>query len=88
MCHAPAKLFKIHQRGFIREGYKADLVLVRDNATPYTISNSDVLSKCGWTPFAGSSSHWKIEYTIINGNIVYNGSRVIDSCRGEELSFR
>lgn len=88
MCHAPARLFKIHQRGFIREGYKADLVLVRDNATPYIISNSDVLSKCGWTPFAGFSSHWKIDYTIINGNIVYNGSRVIDSCRGEELSFR
>lgn len=88
MCHAPARLFKIHQRGFIREGYKADLVLVRDNATPYVIGNSDVLSKCGWTPFAGFSSHWKIDYTIINGNIVYNGSRVIDSCRGEELSFR
>lgn len=88
MCHAPARLFKIHQRGFIREGYKADLVLVRDNATPYIIGNSDVLSKCGWTPFAGFSSHWKIDYTIINGNIVYNGSRVIDSCRGEELSFR
>jgi len=88
MCHAPARLFKIHQRGFIREGYKADLVLVRDNITPYTISNCDVISKCGWTPFAGFDSHWKIDYTIINGNIVYNGSRVIDSYRGEELSFR
>jgi len=88
MCHAPARLFKIHQRGFIREGYKADLVLVRDNITPYTINNCDVISKCGWTPFAGFESHWKIDYTIINGNIVYNGSRVIDSCRGEELSFR
>lgn len=88
MCHAPARLFKIHQRGFIREGYKADLVLVRDNVTPYTISNCDVISKCGWTPFAGFDSHWKIDYTIVNGNIIYNGSRVIDSCRGEELSFR
>lgn len=88
MCHAPARLFKIHQRGFIREGYKADLVLVRDNITPYTISNCDVISKCGWTPFAGFDSHWKIDYTIVNGNIIYNGSRVIDSCRGEELSFR
>ncbi|NLI34953.1 MAG: dihydroorotase [Bacteroidales bacterium] len=88
MCHAPARLFRIHQRGFIREGYKADLVLVRDNITPYTISNCDVISKCGWTPFAGFDSHWKIDYTIVNGNIIYNGSRVIDSCRGEELSFR
>lgn len=88
MCHAPARLFRIHQRGFIREGYKADLVLVRDNVTPYIINNRDVLSKCGWTPFDGFSFHWKIDYTIVNGNIVYNGSRVIDSWRGEELSFR
>lgn len=87
MCHAPARIYQIHQRGFIRVGYKADLVLVR-NGVERIIKNANVLSKCGWTPFNGFKSNWKVIYTIVNGNIIYNGRRVMEHHRGQELSFR
>lgn len=87
MCHAPARIYQIHQRGFIRQGYKADLVLVQDGYE-HIIRDADVLSKCGWTPFVGFESHWKVLYTFVNGNIVYDGRRVNEQHRGEELSFR
>ena len=71
MCHAPAKCFKIENRGFIREGYFADLCLV-DIRKQKTIQNKDVYYKCGWTPLAGESLKGTVEHTILNGNHVYN----------------
>ena len=86
MCHNPAKLFHIAQRGFIREGYKADLVLVR-KGEPWTVSNEQVLSKCGWTPLAGTQFSWRVEKTFVNGHQVFDGKQVDESQRGEALLF-
>lgn len=71
MCHAPAKCFKIENRGFIREGYFADLCLV-DIHKQKTMQNKDVYYKCGWTPLAGESLKGTVEHTILNGNHLYN----------------
>jgi len=87
MCHRPAELFCIHKRGFIREGYQADLVLVNPNAE-WKVKNSDILSKCGWSPMEGQSFHHQIEYTFCNGNKVYQQGTVIDSSVGQPLEFR
>lgn len=87
MCHAPARLFAIHERGFIREGYRADLVLVRPNS-PWTLDKSLILSKCGWSPLEGHSFDWHIERTIANGHTIYDGREVNETYRGEELSFK
>lgn len=86
MCHAPAKLFGIQGRGFIREGYRADLILVRPH-TPWTVTSEVILSKCGWSPFEGHSFQWKVEKTFTNGHLVYNDGHVDDQYRGEELRF-
>jgi dihydroorotase len=87
MCHAPALLYKIKDRGFIRPGYKADLVLVKDDNL-HIISNTEVLSKCRWTPLNGDKVHWKVMKTFVNGKEVYDGENVDESYRGEELYFR
>ncbi|MDR2929035.1 MAG: dihydroorotase [Cytophagaceae bacterium] len=74
MCHAPAKLFRIAKRGFIRKGYYADLVLVHPNL-PETVEDESVLYKCKWSPFAGTSFTNKITHTFVNGHPVYiNGA--------------
>lgn len=70
MCHNPARLFHIQQRGFIREGMKADLVLVRRQ--PWTLSADQVVSKCGWSPLEGHTFPWKVEQTYCNGRLIYN----------------
>ena len=67
MCHAPARVFGIKQRGFIREGYKADLVLVRP--TLHTITDQEVKSICGWTPLNGKTLNWSVEHTWVNGQL-------------------
>ncbi len=69
MCHNPAILFNIRKRGFIRKGYKADLVLV-DPYNPWSVSKNNILYKCGWSPFEGVTFHTKVVQTIINGTIV------------------
>lgn len=68
MCHQPAELFHIHKRGYIREGYYADLVLVNPNAQ-CTVDKSSILSKCGWSPFEGQTFSHAVEYTLVNGYI-------------------
>ena len=70
MCHAPARSFRIDRRGYIREGYYADLVLVDPN-DPWTVSDGNILYKCGWSPFTGMTFHSKVTHTIVNGNLVY-----------------
>lgn len=87
MCHNPATLFGIQERGFIREGMMADLVLVRREETPYTITSSDVLSKCGWSPREGDAMHWRVMSTWVNGNRVWDGQKVDTGVCGETLRF-
>lgn len=86
MCHNPAILFEIEKRGFIREGYKADLVLVDLNES-YTVSKENVLYKCGWSPFEGSTFHSKITHTFVNGFLAFENGKVSREKRGERLLF-
>ena len=84
-AHAPAQLFDVHERGYLREGYRADLVLVDD--TPFTVQRSDVLSKCGWSPFEGTTFHSRIASTWVNGQLVWDGAQLIGEPMGQRLEF-
>ena len=86
MCHAPARIYRIEKRGFIRPGYMADLVLVRPRS-PWTLTKDMIQSKCGWSPLEGHRFGWKVEKTFVNGRLVYEDGQVNDSFRGEELRF-
>lgn len=86
MCHNPAELYQIKQRGFIREGYYADLVLVDLNHEK-RIANADMLYKCGWTPYDGMSAKSKVTHTFVNGNLVYHDGIVEDKIFGKQLEF-
>ena len=88
MCHAPARLYGIRGRGFLRRGYQADMVLVRPLERPWTLTASDVMSKCGWSPLEGRSFRWRVEKTWVNGRLAYADGQVQDDCRGQELFFR
>ena len=66
MCHAPARLFEIKERGYLRIGYHADLVLVRPN-TLWIVDKQQILSKCAWSPLEGHQFNWKVEKTFVNG---------------------
>lgn len=86
MCHAPAQCFQIANRGYIREGYHADMVLVDMNeATKVTKEN--ILYKCGWSPFEGHSFPATVKYTFVNGEIAYKDGKVNDSVRGQRMKF-
>ena len=87
MCHNPATLFGILDRGFIREGMMADLVLVSRDEVPYTIASSDVLSKCGWSPREGDALHWRVMSTWVNGKCVWDGVKVREDVYGMPLAF-
>ncbi len=84
-AHAPAQLFDVKERGYLREGYHADLVLVED--TPFTVRREDVLSKCGWSPFEGTTFRSRIASTWVNGELTWDGSRLIGEPRGRRLEF-
>lgn len=86
MCHNPAQLFKIHQRGFLREGFRADMVLVRKGA-PWRVDKEHIESKCGWSPREGDWLNWRIEKTWVNGLLAWDGTHVIPSVRGQQLIF-
>jgi len=86
MCHGPAILFNIKGRGFIRENYKADLCLV-DPDNPWTVSGDNILYKCGWSPFEGTTFRSKVVQTIVNGTIVYDHGIINDDYRGQRLEF-
>ena len=87
MCQMPATLFGINNRGYIKEGNYADLVLVNP-ATEWTLRADDILSKCKWSPLEGHTFHHKVQYTFCNGHLVYKDGIVDDSYRGKPLSFR
>ncbi len=84
-AHAPAQLFDVKERGFLREGYFADLVLIDD--TPFTVERSQVLSKCGWSPFEGRTFRSRIASTWVNGQLAWDGERLVGEPRGMRLAF-
>lgn len=86
MCHAPASLFNLKDRGYVREGYYADLVLIDPNAKTL-VTKETILSKCKWSPFEGFAFNHRIETTIVNGYIVYQNGVIIDNVRGKALQF-
>ncbi|WP_428981715.1 dihydroorotase [Lutimonas zeaxanthinifaciens] len=86
MCHNPAILFEIEKRGFIREGYYADLVLV-DPDCEYQVEKSNILYKCGWSPFEGVTFHSKVLKTFVNGQLIYNNGAFNDQIKGKRLTF-
>lgn len=86
MCHAPAECFQVAERGYIREGYHADLVLVDLNNTT-TVSKENILYKCNWSPFEGQQFPAAILYTLVNGNVVFENGKINDSVKGQRLSF-
>ena len=86
MCHAPADIFKIKERGYIRPGYYADLVIV-DLENDWTVTKENVLSKCGWSPFEDETFSSKVMQTFVNGNRVYNNGTFDESRKGQRLFF-
>ncbi len=86
MCHAPADLFRIDRRGYIREGYYADLVLV-DPAQSWVVSPENILYKCGWSPFMGNEFSHRVTNTFVNGELVYAHGDVISMKQGKRLLF-
>ena len=87
MCHNPALLFGVKERGFLRKGYKADLTIVRP-ASPWTVTPDVNESKCGWSPMEGHQYQWKVEKTMCNGRLVYDQGTVIPDVLGEALEFQ
>ncbi len=86
MAHAPAVCFQIAERGYIREGYFADLVLVDMNKST-TVSKENILYKCGWSPLEGVTLPASVEYTFVNGNVVYENGAVLDHVKGQRIRF-
>lgn len=87
MCHNPARLFEISQRGFLRPGYKADIAIVNAGA-PWTVTDELVQSKCGWTPMIGQTFRWKVMQTLCNGHLIYNNGTFDENSHGEAVRFR
>ena len=86
MCHAPATLYQIERRGFIRPGYQADIVLLNPEKE-WTVTSECILSKCGWSPMEGQTFHSKVEKTFVNGHLVYADNQVDENHRGQALRF-
>jgi len=86
MCHSPAELFRIEKRGFIRPGYFADLVLVDPNRS-WTVTEDNILYKCGWSPFEGTTFDASVLQTWVNGNLAYDNGQFDETIRGKRLLF-
>lgn len=86
MAHNPATLYKVKERGFLRPGYRADLVLVKPNE-PHMVSADTIVSKCGWSPFEGHTFRWDITHTWVNGHAVYEVGEFNEQYMGERLTF-
>ncbi|MEN8186110.1 MAG: dihydroorotase [Bacteroidota bacterium] len=86
MCHNPAKLFRIEKRGFVKKGYYADLVLV-DLDKPQTVNRENILYKCGWSPFEGTTFNSSVIHTFVNGELIYNNGEFNNDVKGKRLTF-
>jgi dihydroorotase len=86
MCHNPAILFQISRRGFIREGYYADLVLLDTNSA-WTVSKENILAHCRWSPFEGTVFHSKVTHTFVSGNLVFEDGKILEGTNGHRLHF-
>ena len=86
MSHAVADCFQIENRGYIREGYFADLVVV-DNKLPSTVTKENILYKCGWSPLENFTFPASIEKTFVSGNLVYNNGSFEEPTKGLRLTF-
>lgn len=86
MCHTPAEIFQVKDRGFIREGYCADLTIV-DLNSPWTVNDEDTLYKCKWSPFQEFTFKSRVTHTIVNGNIVFDNGSFDESIKGKRLEF-
>jgi len=86
MAHNPAKIFKIENRGFIKEGFYADLAIVNP-AMPWSVNKDNILYKCGWSPFEGTNFKSRITHTFVNGQLVYENSKVKEIKAGKRLLF-
>ncbi|MBN1821340.1 MAG: dihydroorotase [Prolixibacteraceae bacterium] len=86
MCHAPARLFQIDRRGFIRENYYADLVLVDPNQS-WIVNSGNILYKCGWSPFEKEGFDHKVTHTFVNGELVYEKGKLNEDVRGRRVCF-
>ena len=87
MCHQPASLFEIRDRGYLRKGYKADIVMVSPNNS-WTLTPDCIQSKCGWSPLEGHTFNWKVMHTFCNGHHLFNQGVFDETYRGEALAFR
>ena len=86
MCHNPAKIFKIEKRGFIKEGYYADIAIV--NAyLPWNVKKENIIAKCGWSPFEGYNFKSRVTHTFVNGKLVYHNGKVKETKVGQRLLF-
>ncbi len=88
MSANPAKLFGIEGRGELKEGYKADIAIVKKTAEPWTLTKADIQSKCGWSPLEGDQFHWKVAHTFCNGNHILNEGTFDNSSQGEQILFK
>ncbi|MCX7987576.1 MAG: dihydroorotase [Bacteroidales bacterium] len=86
MCHAPAEIFHVYRRGYLRKGYFADLVIVDPNK-PWTVSRNNIFYKCGWSPFENYTFYSSITHTFVNGKLVYNNGTFNETVRGTRLIF-
>lgn len=86
VTHAPATLFNVHRRGYLREGYQADLTVV-DPKRPHTVVAGEILSKCAWSPFEGTTFRSSIAATFVNGQLAWSDGKLDDGVRGQRLEF-
>ncbi len=86
MCHHPAEIFKVHKRGFIREGYFADMVII-DPDYSWTVDSNNILYKCKWSPFQGNTFNNIVTHTFVNGNLVYENGKFNERQMGMRLYF-
>ena len=86
MCHAPTICFQLENRGFIREGYQADLVLI-DPKKSWEVAKENILYKCGWSIFEGTTFSSSITHTFVNGHLAFANGKLNDSVLGQRLTF-
>ncbi len=85
MCHNPADLFQVHKRGYLREGYYADIALVQPKT--WTVGKENIVAQCGWSPFEGQSFNYAVTHTLVNGHLAYNQGLISPEIKGMRLTF-